>query len=42
MKPEKLVPSNYVYRKIKDIVTFSKMLKNLKDIEKEEDTKNMG
>lgn len=39
---DKLVPENHAYRKIKDLVNFSKMLKNLKDIEKEEGAKGYG
>ena len=39
---EKLVPNNHVYRKTKDLVDFSKMLKKLKDIEKEEGAKGYG
>ena len=39
---ENLVPENHVYRKIKELVNFSKMLKNLKDIEKEEGAKGYG
>lgn len=33
---EKLVPENHAYRKIKNLVNFSKILKKLQDIEKEE------
>ncbi len=39
---ENLVPENHVYRKIKELVNFSKMLKKLKDIEKEEGAKGYG
>jgi transposase, IS5 family len=39
---DRLVPKNHAYRKIKDLVNFSKMLRELKDIEKEEGAKGYG
>ena len=39
---DKLVPEKHTYRKIKDLVNFSKMLRELQDIEKEEGAKGYG
>jgi IS5 family transposase len=39
---EKLVPANHVYRKIKELVNFSRILNKLKDLENEEGAKGYG